>query len=495
MGLRRLRSAVLIRVERVCTRDRREPTTAGGRAAVKSRRERRSCCSSRTNNSPGTLESLRSTKMVVVDASAVSDTASSFGGLEQMLPFRGGLTPEELAARQQRRLEQQRRQTKINAAGARAKTQMAERGALDQERRNSLFDADDFKASFEAKEASMQRTYRELYKPKANALASAICRQVVHIRLRRHGAAAACVDRRWAAPSRRSARAGALPPARRCRRQHRPLAYAGPAPRAFAALPQALPRHGTTPRSRRRSPPSWIVTKAPTRRATRRRRASLPRRRRRDLRPVWRRRSPSTASRRGRQSRRYRVESAWRLGCATSSPATSSSSAPSDAEPPPQSSPTPRSTNLLGGGVPGSSPAPPPATRCRRRRGCGGGDKVRHHPPAAARRSVARAGDARRGDCSSRENEIAHAATASSASGSGRRTTSTLRQTSRPRRLRDGPAEDSGVITTRRMPRRGRRVRRAVDAGSKQDPREFAAQARACRHNAANGACHAASSR
>ena len=103
------------------------------------------------------------------ETSAMSDTASSFGGLEQMLPFRGGLTPEELAARQQRRLEQQRRQTKINAAGARAKTQMAERGALDQERRNSLFDADDFKASFEAKEASMQRTYRELYKPKANA--------------------------------------------------------------------------------------------------------------------------------------------------------------------------------------------------------------------------------------------------------------------------------------------------------------------------------------
>ena len=84
----------------------------------------------------------RTLEMVVVDAdaSAFSDAASSFGGLEQMLPFRGGLTPEELAARQQRRLEQQRRQTKINAAGARAKTQMAERGALDQERDFNLLE-------------------------------------------------------------------------------------------------------------------------------------------------------------------------------------------------------------------------------------------------------------------------------------------------------------------------------------------------------------------
>ena len=126
------------------------------------------------------------------------------------------------------RLEQQRRQTKINAAGARAKTQMAERGALDQERRNSLFDADDFKASFEAKEASMQRTYRELYKPKANAYWTSEA-----------GAAAA-------RPRRGARRADVR---RRGRR-----------------------RSASTPRSRRRSPPR----RAPTRRAIRRRRARPP---------------------------------------------------------------------------------------------------------------------------------------------------------------------------------------------------------------------------
>ena len=223
------------------------------------------------------------------ETSAVSDTASSFGGLEQMLPFRGGLTPEELAARQQRRLEQQRRQTKINAAGARAKTQMAERGALDQERRNSLFDADDFKASFEAKEASMQRTYRELYKPKANAYWTST--------------AAPC---RAAAPRRTTCRRTPT----RCRR-----------------------RSASTPRSRRRSPPRW----APTRRAIRRRRASPPPPPRSSTR--WRRRSPSTASSR-RESARCATSStrSRRRAAASSSRASgrrrSRAPPPADEEPP-----------------------------------------------------------------------------------------------------------------------------------------------------------------